>query len=182
MYYEACDLLSGELEDCFKTDHIEPILCMEQVLLKAANKQEFKTEIRKIEQSCFSKDFDFTTFKRQLPLLHDVIQVALPSVKTVTLINIICDAINSCEAYKDLLSSIHQLLRLILTIPITSATAERTFSALKNLHTYLQSMMTEKKINNCLLLHVDKELTDDLNLKDIAKEFFTKHDERKKYF
>ena len=63
-----------------------------------------------------------------------------------------------------------------------TATAERTFSALKYLHTYLRSTMTAKRLNNCLLLHIHKELTDDLNLTDIADEFIIKHDERKKYF
>ena len=42
--------------------------------------------------------------------------------------------------------------------------------------------MTAKRLNNCLLLHIHKELTDDLNLTDIADEFIIKHDEHKKYF
>ena len=68
-----CDLISGELEDRFNTHHLQLVLSMEQVLLKAANKHEFEPEVRKIEQSCFSKDFDFATLNRQLPLLHDII-------------------------------------------------------------------------------------------------------------
>ena len=47
---------------------------------------------------------------------------------------------------------------------------------------YLRSTMTAKRLNNCLLLHIHKELTDDLNLTDITDEFIIKHDERKKYF
>ena len=49
MYYEVCDLILGELEDRFNTLHLQPVLCMEQILLKAANKQEFEPEVRKIE-------------------------------------------------------------------------------------------------------------------------------------
>ena len=47
------------------------------------------------------------------------------------------------------------------------------------------SHMTEKSLNNCLLLHVHvhKELTDDWNLTDIAYEFIIKHNKcKKKYF
>ena len=67
-------------------------------------------------------------------------------------------------------------------IPITSATAERTFSALKRLFTYLRSTMTEKRLNNCLMLHVHKEFTDSLDLISVAKIFVSAYDERKKYF
>lgn len=42
--------------------------------------------------------------------------------------------------------------------------------------------MTEKRLNNCLLLHVHKEITDSMNLVDVAKEFVGMYDEHKKYF
>ena len=39
---------------------------------------------------------------------------------------------------------VHRLLHIYLTIPLTSATAERTFSALRQLKSYLRSTMTQK--------------------------------------
>ena len=36
-------------------------------------------------------------------------------------------------------------------------------------YAYLWSAMTEKHLNNCLLLHAHKEITDSLNSEDIAK-------------
>ena len=78
---------------------------------------------------------------------------------------------NSSAVFKDMLPTIHLLLRLYLTLPVTLATSERTFSALRRLFTYLRSSMTEKRLNNCLLLHVHKELTDSLDLVAVASEF-----------
>ena len=91
---------------------------------------------------------------------------------------------NMQSAYKTTLSEVHKLLRLFLTIPLTSATAERTFSALRRLLTYLRSTITEKRLNNCLLLHVHKDLTDGIDLIEIAKEFITVGltDERRNHF
>ena len=103
-------------------------------------------------------------------------------VETVTSIHTVCEAMNSNELFKEMLPAVHKLLRLHLTIPITSATAERTFSALKRLFTYLRSTMTEKRLNNCLMLHVHKEFTDSLDLISVAKIFVSAYDERKKYF
>ena len=39
IYYEACDLLSGELQRHFETKHIPSVVFMEQALMKAANKE-----------------------------------------------------------------------------------------------------------------------------------------------
>ena len=42
--------------------------------------------------------------------------------------------------------------------------------------------MTEKRLNNCLIAHVHKQITDELNLTDICKLFTEVNDERKRYF
>ena len=84
--------------------------------------------------------------------------------------------------YKAMLGEVHKLLRLYLTIPITSSTSERAFSTLRRVLTYLRSTMTQKRLNNCMLLHIHKDLTDSLNLLDIATTFITAKDERLRYF
>ena len=74
------------------------------------------------------------------------------------------------------------MLQLYLIVPVTSATSERMFSVLKRLLVYLRSTMTEKRVNNCLLVHVHKDIVDELNLKEIAVEFVSVNDERRKHF
>ena len=71
--------------------------------------------------------------------------------------------------YKSLLSEVHKLLCLYLTVPVYSATAERTFPALRRLKSFLRSSQTEKRLNNCILLHVHKEITDSLDIIEIDK-------------
>ena len=118
--------------------------------------------------------------RRQLPLLVDVVKQGC--VHRVTSICTICEAMKANPTYKLILSEVHKLLRLYLVIPITSATAERTFSVLKRLLNYLRSTMTEKRLNNYLLLHAHRDLTDKLNLVDIAKEFISVNTERQRHF
>ena len=72
---------------------------------------------------------------------------------------------------KEMVPAVYNLLTLYLTVPVTSATSERTFSALKCVLTLLRSSMTEKPLNNCLLLHIHKDLTDGLDIKPLAEEF-----------
>ena len=80
------------------------------------------------------------------------------------------------------MSEIHKLLRLYLTVSISSATSERTFSALKRVKTYLRSSMTEERLNNCLLVHVYKEIAEELDLEAISRDFVRADDARKKHF
>ena len=177
LYYEACDLLSNELEGRFQPQYISPVLSMEQLLIKAANNKNVESEMKMVKESCFSKDIPFFDLSKQLPLLHDMVKTALPNVKSVTSLNTICDAMNTNNIFKDMFSSVHLVHRLQLTSPITSATSERTFSALKHIYTYVRLTMTEKRLNNCLLLHIHKDLTDSLDLPSIVREFVFKYDE-----
>ena len=107
--------------------------------MKAANGNDCSTELNEIDdKSLYKDDLDIDRLRRQILLLVDVIRVGVPSVKEVTSVRTICDAMNHEHAYKTTLSEVHKLLRLFLTIPLTSSTAERTFSLLRRLLTYLR--------------------------------------------
>ena len=88
---------------------------------------------------------------------------------------------NAQIVFKTMLSEIHKLLRMYLIIPIATATCERTFSAVRNVLTHKRSTMTQKWLNNCLLLYVHKDLTDNLDMTLVAKDFIC-NDERRNYF
>ena len=124
-----------------------------------------------LKTSCYKDDIAMSALARHLQLLQDVIKQSSPEVKNITSIQTICDAMNKEDIFKDMFPTVHNLLRLYFTIPVTSATSERTFSALKWVFTYVRSTMTEKRLNNCLLLHIHKDLTDSLDLTSVAMEF-----------
>ena len=89
---------------------------------------------------------------------------------------------NSQVVYKSMLSEVHNILRLYLTVPITSATSERSFSALKIVNTYLRSSMSEQRLNNYLLLHIHKDLTDSCDIEKVSKNFIAVNTEHRNYF
>ena len=68
---------------------------------------------------------------------------------------------------RDMFTEVDKLIRLYFTIPITTATGERSFSVLRRIKTYLRSTMTEERLNNAMLLHCHKDLCADLDLIDI---------------
>ncbi len=81
----------------------------------------------------------------------------------VTLIRTLCDVINAIPACKSMLNEVSELLNIFLTIPVT-ATAERTFSTLRRLKSYLRSTFTQKNLNNLMLLHSHKDITDKIDV------------------
>ena len=66
-----------------------------------------------------------------------------------------------------------EVFKLLLTIP------ERTFSTLN----YLRSTMGgQQRLNNMMLLHIHKDLTDDIDNIKIAQEFVNANERRMNYF
>lgn len=64
------------------------------------------------------------------------------------------DTLPHCTA---VVPNIKILLQLFATLPVTSATPERTFSALKRLKTYLRSTMSEERLNGLALTNINKK-------------------------
>ena len=70
-----------------------------------------------------------------------------------------------------LLSQVRRLLQLILVMPATNATPERSFSALCPLRNYLRTTMAQERLNHLMLMHVHKQRTEILDLKCVLNDF-----------
>ena len=119
----------------------------------------------------------------QLQMLPDLIKTYNQNqhnitIKEVTLISTLCDIMNTISVSKTMLSEVFKLLRIFLTIPVTTATAERIFSTLRRLKNYLRSTMGQQRLNNMMLLHIHKDLIDDINNIKIAQEFVNANERR----
>ena len=125
-------------------------------------------------KSIYHKDLDMDKLKIQLQMLPDAVN-ATPLygilIKQVTCIQTLCQVFNNHPSMKILLTELHKLLRIYLTIPVTTSTAEQSFSALRRIKTYLRTSMSQAQLNHCILLHVLRDKMDKLDDKDIAKEF-----------
>jgi len=77
---------------------------------------------------------------------------------------------------------IEQLVRLLLTIPSSSAEAERSFSSLRRLKSYLRSRMKQNRLNHLSVLYVHKDKLDTLDVDEVAKAFIAKCDSRQATF
>lgn len=65
-------------------------------------------------------------------------------------------------------------LRIYLTMPVTVASGERSFSKLKLIKTYLRSTISQERLNNLAMLSIESDITKTLDFKMILKDFANK--------
>jgi len=68
---------------------------------------------------------------------------------------------------------VERLLRLLLVSPASSCEAERSFSALRRMKTWLRSTMTQQRLNHLMICHVHRDRLTALDPQDIATKFLT---------
>ena len=112
---------------------------------------------------------DFQIYKNDLDLARLQIQLQM-----------LPDLIRTMS--KGMFSEVLRLIKIFYTIPVTTATAERTFSALRRLKTYLRTTMSQQRLNHTMLLYVHKDRTDKIDIVNIARSFIKENDRRRNYF
>ena len=71
-----------------------------------------------------------------------------------------------------------QVEALLLVVPASSAEAERSFSALRRLKTWLRSSMSQTRLNSVAVCHVHRERMYNLDKKKLCQELVQVTDRR----
>ena len=66
---------------------------------------------------------------------------------------------------------VSKLYKIALTLPITSASCERSFSALGIIKNYLRTTMNETRLNSLMMIAIEKELIESLSNDEIIDKF-----------
>ncbi|XP_060849613.1 uncharacterized protein LOC132928766, partial [Rhopalosiphum padi] len=90
-----------------------------------------------------------------------------------------------CKVLKD--DNLHDIypyvniaLRMFLCVPASNTSAERSFSTLKRVKTYLRSSMSDNRLNSLAILNIESQLTNSLNYDKIIEDFARSNARRKK--
>jgi hypothetical protein len=66
---------------------------------------------------------------------------------------------------------IDRLLCLLITLPVSTASAERAFSSMKIIKTRLRNKMEDDNLANNLLVHIECDILEDYNYDDVISDF-----------
>lgn len=68
----------------------------------------------------------------------------------------VIDALNNCNSI--IFPTIHRLLVILATFPVTTSTSERSFSTLRRLKTYLRNTVGENRLNGLALMNIHRDI------------------------
>ena len=89
----------------------------------------------------------------------------------VTKISTVCKVLNKKLTSKKCLSAIHKLFQIYCGIALVSAFAERSFSVIKRIKTWLRSTPTDNSLNNQMFANIHMNLLGNINLQAVADHF-----------
>jgi hypothetical protein len=114
------------------------------------------------EQEKINLGFQLKHF--QLDMLHD------PKLKNLSSIAELCRGLIETEK-SERYHLIDRLIRLVLTLPVSTATTERAFSAMKVIKTRLRNKMDDEFLANSLVVYIEREISESFNLDLILDDF-----------
>ena len=82
--------------------------------------------------------------------------------------------------YSSIFPQTCRLLQLLLVTPATSATAERSFSSLRHVKTYLRMTMRQDRLNHLMMIYIHKDKT--IDIQEAMDDFILLNNERMKIF
>ena len=150
---------------------------LQDVIVKACNAESFVKELSII---C-------GVYGSHLPKPDLEVQLQTPSVHFKSPVPVILDDIHKymltirCDQ-RPLYSEVTKVLQLILVMPATNASSERSFSAVCHLKNYPRSTMSQQHLNNLMGLHIHDDVTDSLDLKKAAQRFIKNYGDRTALF
>ena len=164
-YYQAVDVVTEETKARFDQRGLRYLARMEELLLRprvgwssaelAAElgqwKSDFHLELLAQQLSCYATG----VWKPGLESVTDVLQLLSDQPRTV----------------RDMLSQVYRLAQLIATVPVSEASAERSFSALRRVKTPYRSTMLQGRLTDLMLLHVHANRSKTLDRYEVLREF-----------
>lgn len=173
IYYETINTVIACIRIRFQQEGYQTYSKLEQML---ALDGQSKEEVDKIIQF-YGSDFQKTTLLTQLHLFHST----FPADKRICIYSIVTLVKNMSMGENILIDQVTKLIHLLFVMPATNGISERSCSAMRRIKTYLRSTMSQGRLNGTMVLHVHKNLTDNLDLKSISN-FISKSDYRKSKF
>lgn len=165
-YFEIIDTAVAGLQNrILNQPGVKKQVLLENILLQKEGSEEL-APYPEIETSSFKIEIELFLQRYKVTCLHDARKTLISMTKEV----------------RHLFRNVESLVRLLLVCPASSCEAERSFSALRNLKSYLRSTMTQTRLNHVAVCCVHKKVLDDIDNKKIAKVFISNAVPRRNVF
>ena len=170
IYFDALDYIINSIKDRFEQPDYQIYVNLENLLLKAAYEEDFEHEFMQVV-TFYKGDFNANRLRLHLQIFGNECR-KLDS-KNLSSITAMLRSIP--DASQSVIEDVYVLVNLILVMPASNSSSERSFSMLKLIKTYLRSTMGQTRLNHLMILSIYKDKLDELNLTIPAKLFIDKN-------
>ena len=66
---------------------------------------------------------------------------------------------------------IYRVVKLVLTLPVSTATTERAFSAMNVIKTYLRKKMEDEFLSDAMMLFIERDIAATISMDSIIDDF-----------
>lgn len=169
-FYEVLDLTISSLNDRFQKNVINQLCSLEKFII---GEDKLITDVI---------TFYGTDFNNEKLLLHRnmLLDIAKSREIPISSTQNAIDFLKSDISLRSMLNELNKLVKMILTVPVSSCTTERSFSALRRLKTFLRSTMSQNRLNDMAILHVHRNENVDIEI--VANSFINKKKIRQNTF
>ncbi|XP_015953224.1 uncharacterized protein LOC107477682 [Arachis duranensis] len=173
LFFAVIDTQLQELNGIFNDNMVE-LLTLSSTLDPRDNYKFFSVnKVCELVERFYSDDFsDQEKFHIRMQVQHYELDVP----NHVELTNL-CTISELCQGLTKIGKSltyllIDRLIRLVLTLPVSIATAERSFSAINIVKNRLRNKMEDELLANCLLIYIEKKIAERFDTDSIIDEFY----------
>uniref|UniRef100_A0A1X7TB94 DUF4371 domain-containing protein n=1 Tax=Amphimedon queenslandica TaxID=400682 RepID=A0A1X7TB94_AMPQE len=159
LYYPILDAVLVEFNSCFSKKNLE---LMKSLHACCPTADEF-LEITLLKPLILAYNLDY----QQLITETTLAKASLQGKKMEDVSDALLELIPLKVAFPNLI----QLLQIALTISVSTAKCERTFSTLKRIKSYLRTTMSEERLNNMAILSIEHDLGKAIDKKEIICQF-----------
>ncbi|CAM8920228.1 unnamed protein product [Rhodiola kirilowii] len=171
IFYTVIDSQLQELNNRFNDDTVELI-----ILSSALDPKELRTTLRvddicKLVEKFYPIDFDEDErTSLRMELQHFDLVQKLPDFNTLTEISELCQWLTRTRK-SNMFPLIYKVITLILTLPVSTATTERSFSRMNIVKNALRNKMEDDFLSDCLVINIEKEIAQIFSTDSIIDDF-----------
>ncbi|CAM8948867.1 unnamed protein product [Rhodiola kirilowii] len=171
IFYTVIDSQLQELNNRFNDDSVELI-----ILSSALDPKELRTTLRvddicKLVEKFYPLDFDEDErTSLRMELQHFELVRQLPEFNTLTEISELCRWLMRTRK-SNMFPLLYKVITLILTLPVSTATAERSFSRMNLVKNALRNKMEDDFLSDCLVVNIEKEIAKMFSTDSIIDDF-----------
>ena len=166
VYYPSIDTMLGEMNSRFSETNLSLLKSLQSLVPTSTSFLQVSSLLPFLRH--YDIDVDSVTFE---------IITAVNFLKEASPLSSIHDVYSHLFEAKECFPQLLQTIQIAMIIGVTTASAERSFSSLRRIKSYLRSTMSQDRLNNLSLIHIERDLSNKLwgTIDDLVIKFARKH-------